>query len=139
MNNRTFLDVADRLLAGLTEADWRTAAGRAYDALFLEARAALFRWGLAPPPSDRAHTFVRLRFVYAPDVDLKEVGYELERLSRLRNQADYETASAGAFLTSAPARRAVADARRALGRLDQVEGDPTRLAAAVAGIQAAFP
>jgi hypothetical protein len=32
MNPRDFLDVADELLAGSTEASWRSAVSRAYDA-----------------------------------------------------------------------------------------------------------
>jgi hypothetical protein len=139
MNGRVFLDVADELVRGPTEAHWRTAAGRAYYALFLEAREALVRWGFAPPPQDRAHAFVRLRFVYAPDVELKEIGYELERLGPLRNQADYKPAVPGPFQTNARAGLAVNSTRVALGRLDQMEADPARLAAAVAGIRAAFP
>ena len=67
MDARAFLDVAERLVQGQTEADWRTAAGRAYYGLMQEMLAALLRWGFGPPRRDRVHTFVRLHFIYAAD------------------------------------------------------------------------
>jgi hypothetical protein len=63
MDGRAFLTVARRLAHEHTEADWRSAAGRAYYALLLEGKAAFQRWGFTPPPRDQIHRFVRLCFV----------------------------------------------------------------------------
>ena len=71
MDGRAFLDVAQRLLQASTEADWRSAAGRAYYALMLEGRAALQRWGFTIPRTEQIHRFVRLHFLYAGDSDMR--------------------------------------------------------------------
>ena len=104
MDGRAFLEVARELASGATEAHWRTAAGRAYYALLLEGRARLQRWGFVATPRESMHTFVRLKFLYAGDPDLKRVGRALDRLSQLRNEADYQPASPGSFATACPGR-----------------------------------
>jgi hypothetical protein len=139
MQGRAFLDIAQELANGATEAHWRTAAGRAYYALMLEGRDALLRWSFTIPPRDNVHTFVRLRFTFAGNPDLKHIGYDLDDLSRLRNQADYRLATVGVFALPNTAFDAVDQARAALALLDQVDGDPSRRAAAIAAIQAAWP
>jgi hypothetical protein len=93
MPGRDFLGIAHENVAGKTPAHWRGAAGRAYYALMLECREALFRWGFKLPPRDNVHTFVRLRFSFAADIDLKDIGMDLDRLGQLRNKADYSLAS----------------------------------------------
>jgi hypothetical protein len=90
MQGRAFIDLAADVLAGNTEPHRRGAAGRAYYGLMLECRDALFRWGFNLPPRDSVHTFVRLRFGYAADPDLKKIGRVLEDLVKLRNRADYD-------------------------------------------------
>src|SRR2546427_8577064 len=100
MDGRAFLDVARRLSQERTEADWRTAVGRAYYSLLLEGKAALRRWGFTSPPHDRIHRFVRLCFLYAADRDLKNLGRTLEELQKWRNQADYEPERPGRFASS---------------------------------------
>src|SRR5947207_3348204 len=79
MRGRQFLDLARDNLSGNTEVHWRGAAGRAYYALFLECRDALFSWGFVMPPRDNVHTFVRLRFTFAAEPDLKTIGFSLFR------------------------------------------------------------
>jgi uncharacterized protein (UPF0332 family) len=91
MDGRAVLGVADELAAGTTEAHWRAAAGRAYYALFHEARAALESWGFAPPHRE-AHRFVREHFTYPAEADLKQIGSALQKLGQWRNQADYQLA-----------------------------------------------
>src|SRR5262245_5302756 len=110
MDGRAFLDVGRRLAQQHTEADCRTAPGRAYYALLLECCAALQRWGFAPSPRDNIHTWVRLRLTYATDLDVKTIGLALEKLGKLRNEADYHLRAAGSFTSAGIVQRAVATA-----------------------------
>jgi hypothetical protein len=139
MEGRKYLDLARELVRGADEPHWRGAAGRAYYALMLEGREALIRWGFSPPPGEGAHRFVRLRFTFPADADLKKIGDALDRLGRLRNKADYDLSSLPAFSSDAAAQDAIRRAGDALAVLDAIEADPARLAAAVAAIRAAFP
>jgi hypothetical protein len=134
MDGRAFLDVARDLAGGGTEAHWRSAIGRAYYALMLEGREALSRWGRTLPRGQNVHTWSRLRFTYAADVDLKEVGLALDDLVQLRNQADYNLAPSPVFASAARALQAIQRATDALARLDAIEADPARRAAAIAAL-----
>jgi hypothetical protein len=135
MDGRQFLDSARRMAKGHIEADWRTAAGRAYYALFIECRDVLLRWGFTIR-RDKAHHVVRLRFTYAAVPELKQIGLQLEQLGRLRTSADYETSLSGQFSNGKAAQQAVKDSEGAITILDQIEADPSRRAAAMAAIQA---
>lgn len=139
MDGREFLVVAGELVSSPTEAHWRTAAGRSYYSVMLEAWRALQRWGFIVPPRDNVHTFVRLRFSFAADHDLKAIGDALDRLSRLRNQADYQIGTAGPFGSVRRAEQAIIDSRDSLNRLTNIEGDPSRQAMAIAAIRTAWP
>jgi hypothetical protein len=134
MDGRAFLDVARELAAGTREAHWRSSVARAYYALLHEVLDALRGWGFSLPPRDKVHSFARLKLVYATDPDLKRIGLTLEALGRLRNAADYQLSSPGAFLTARVAVQAVADADAAITALDAVEADPARRAAAAGSI-----
>ncbi len=136
MRGRAFLETARTLAARDKEADWRSAASRAYYALFHEARAALIRWGFAVVKDGSAHAFVRIRFIFADDEDLKVVGRTMENLSRLRNRADYEINSPDHFETPEPTIRAITSVSLAFLRLDAIESDPIRRQAAIASIRA---
>jgi hypothetical protein len=138
MNGRAFLDSAQRLAQGSGEADWRSAAGRAYYALMLEGRDALARRGFVLPRRDQVHAFVRLRFYTPAHPDLRAIGRALEDLGHLRNQGDYELTVAGPFANATRAQNAVQQARTAIAVLDAIDHDPSRRAAAVAAIRAAF-
>jgi hypothetical protein len=133
MPGRGFLDVARDVATGPTEYHRRAAVVHAYYALLLECRDALFRWGFALPSQNALHSWVRLRFVYAADEDLKAIGDGLERLVRLRNRASYDLQSV-AFKPGVP-QAAFQAAETALALLDGIESDPVRRAAAVASIR----
>jgi hypothetical protein len=134
MSGRDFLIVARDVAAGATESHWRAAVIHAYYALVLECRDALFRWGFVMPRRDNMHTWVRLRFTYAADVDLKTIGDDLDNLVQERNRASYDLQST-AFSVASVAHIAIGDATSSLALLDQIEGDPARQAAAIASIQ----
>jgi hypothetical protein len=135
VNGSAFLTVARELAAGLTEAHWRAAAGRAYYALMIECRDALGRWGFFPAPRQNVHTFVRLRLSFAKDRDLKQIGDALDRLSQWRNYADYRLAAPGIFASSAIAKTSVTISQGAIALLDGIDKDPAKRAAAAASIQ----
>ena len=139
MDGRAFLNVARRLAQEPTEADWRTAAGRAYYALMLEGKTVLQRWGFTPAPRENVHSWVRLRFLYAVEPDLKHLGRTLDRLGKLRNQADYHLSKAGPFASAGLVQQAVVDADTMITLLDQIDGDAVRQAAASAAIRKTIP
>jgi hypothetical protein len=139
MQGREFLALAKENIAGNTERHWRGAAGRAYYALMLECREALFRWGFLLPPRENVHTYARLRFSFPADVDLKKIGKALEDLCKLRNWADYNLAAGSYFASSNQARQAIQKATDAISLLDTIDGDPGRLAVAIAAIRVRFP
>jgi hypothetical protein len=135
MDGRAFLIVALDLAAGPTEAHWRAAAGRAYYALFHECLSTLEHWGFSLPRRDRAHAVVRLRLTYATDAEVKAIGWALDDLVKLRNEADYRLAAPGRFAAPRAAEQAIDDARAAIALLDQIDGDPLRRAVAIASIR----
>jgi hypothetical protein len=132
MQGRRFLDLAREVIAGATEVHWRGAAVHAYYALLLEGREVLSQWGFPLPPLQVVHSFVRLRFSYAADADLKQVGNALDELVRLRDKASYDMAPLPTFGSANTAQRAIQKAASILSLLDQIDADPTRRAAAVA-------
>jgi hypothetical protein len=135
MNGRAFLDLARDLAKGGTEVYWRGAAVHAYYALFLEGRDALLRWGFAAAPRHNVHSFVRLKFTFASDRDLKMIGDVLDALVKLRNKASYDLRPLPNFATPAEATKAVQAAATALVGMDALDGDPMRRAAAIATIR----
>ncbi|HEY7158139.1 MAG TPA: hypothetical protein VH575_29575 [Gemmataceae bacterium] len=134
MQGRAFLEVAREAVAGTTEAHWRTTVIHAYHALFLECRDALIRWGVPAPPRQTAHSAVRLRFVYASDPDLKQLGDALETWCSHRNHARYDLSALPKFATDRLAQDAIAEVTAALALLDAIDANPTRRAAAIAAL-----
>jgi hypothetical protein len=134
MPGRGFLEVARDLVAGPTEYPWRTAVVSGYYALVLECRDALLRWGFALPPRVNMHAWVRLRFTYTTDPDLRAIGKTLDPLVQRRNKASYDLQSI-MFSSSLVGQDTIKEATAAVALLDQIEADPARLAAAIAAVR----
>jgi hypothetical protein len=100
----------------------------------LDGREVLRRWGFTVGGKDQGHFFVRTRFSYSSDPDLKAVGYALDVLSQIRGLADYDLRSAR-FGKATEAVKAINDVTKALTQLDAVDADPARRAAAIADIK----
>ena len=90
MNPRDFLDVADALVTGDTEAEWRSAVSRAYYAAFHVARRLFQDCGFAVPRADAAHGYLWLRLANSGHPDVQNTGVHLNNLRRVRNQSDYD-------------------------------------------------
>lgn len=101
----------------------------------MECRDALTRWGIAIPPRQNVHSAVRLRFIYAADADLKQLGFTLDHWCQWRNDASYHLAPLPDFATDNLAQNAITKIAAALALIDAIESDPVRRAAAIA----AFP
>src|SRR3954453_20213055 len=107
MNGRAFLGSARLLLSNPSEANRRTAAGRAYYGLLHEGRAALERWRFLPRVGMSVHSFVRLRFQSPNHRDLQGIAVILDNLATLRNRADYDLLVPGRFASDRDATDAV--------------------------------
>ncbi len=90
MKLRDILDVADALIAGTGEAEWRAAVSRAYFAAFHVARQLLQRCGFRIPRADQAHAYLWLRLANSAHPDVQNAGRGLNELRQVRNWADYD-------------------------------------------------
>src|SRR5437899_834592 len=90
MNGRDFLSLARELVAGATEAEWRTAVSRGYYAAFHLARELFEDLGFAVPRGDRAHGYLWLRLQNCSHAPVVIAGAALNQLRADRNQADYD-------------------------------------------------
>jgi hypothetical protein len=122
------------LAKGRAEVWWRAAVIHAYYALVLECRDALARLGFTVPRLNM-HADVRMRLTNAGDLDLRQIGADLDKLGRRRNHANYDLRRSVEFTTDAEATRKVKLASDGLALLDAIDADPARRAAAVASIR----
>jgi uncharacterized protein (UPF0332 family) len=90
MDFRDYLNLARTLVAGPTEAEWRSATSRAYYAAFHVARVLLLGLGFRVPQADRAHGYLWMRLSNAGQADVMTAGRRLGDLRRERNRADYD-------------------------------------------------
>jgi uncharacterized protein (UPF0332 family) len=90
MNPREFLDVAEQLIAGLTEGEWRSAVSRAYYAAFHVSRRLLLLCGFDVPRGEQAHIYLSRRLANSGHIDVENAGNDLNFLRGLRNRADYD-------------------------------------------------
>jgi uncharacterized protein (UPF0332 family) len=90
MSGREFLQVARDLLAGSTEAAWRSSVSRAYYAAFHVARQRLEESGFTVPRGERAHAYLWLRLSNCGDPQVQDTGRRLNALRGQRNRADYD-------------------------------------------------
>jgi uncharacterized protein (UPF0332 family) len=123
MNPRDFLEAADDWCTGPREADWRSAASRAYYAAFHVAQRLLADLKFTVPRADRAHQYLIFRLSNCGEPVVEQAGRDLETLRRLRNRADYDE------LPPVTQPQAVAAVRRAedvIRHLDDARNDPPR-------------
>jgi len=90
MTGEDFLSVADSLLEGSSEADWRSAVSRAYYGAFHVARRLLHQCGFLVVSGEQAHAFMWMRLANSGHPDVVAAGKDLSELRRNRNWADYE-------------------------------------------------
>jgi uncharacterized protein (UPF0332 family) len=123
MNERDFLILAAKLARGTTEADWRTAVGRAYYAGFHVARRLLEDLGFAVPRADRAHAYLAMRLQNCGDPSVGQAGGDLNSLRQVRNQADYDLHR---LFTASISDARVRMAEQIIRALDAARAGPTR-------------
>jgi uncharacterized protein (UPF0332 family) len=90
MRPRDILNVADGLISGTNEADWRSAVSRAYYAVFHVARHLFQGCGFLVPQADQAHAYLWLRLANSGHPDVQLAGRNLTYLRQIRNWADYD-------------------------------------------------
>src|SRR5258707_15756652 len=74
MNPREFLDLANDLAVGSTEAEWRTSVSRAYYAAFHAASKLMIRCGFGVPQAEQAHGYLWLRLCNSGHLDVAKAG-----------------------------------------------------------------
>jgi hypothetical protein len=123
VNERDFLRLAFQLASDASEADWRTAVGRAYYTAFHVARRLLEDLGFVVPRMDRAHAYLSFRLQNCGDAPLMRAGIDLYDFRQLRNVADYDL--------HRPVPQPLADryarlAGQVIAALDAARAEPTR-------------
>ncbi|HJT76643.1 MAG TPA: HEPN domain-containing protein [Gemmataceae bacterium] len=123
MDFRDFLTLADNLVNGVTEAEWRSACSRGYYAAFHVARRLLLALGFRVPQADRAHAYLWLRLSNAGVAEVTNAGGLLNDLRRERNWADYDDRRT---ITQAASAQNVRLAEQIIQALDAAAVEPVR-------------
>jgi uncharacterized protein (UPF0332 family) len=118
-----FLVLAERLLLGTAEEDWRSSVSRAYYAAFHSARDFMEALGFQVPAAEQAHGYLWLRLSNTGHPPLDQAGRDLRALRTLRNTADYELT---ANLAQWRAQQQVQAAREIMETLDDCLVEPIR-------------
>lgn len=90
MRGYDFLHLANSLLSGSTEAEWRSAISQAYYAAFHVARGLLLHCQFAVPRGEQAHGYLWLRLSNAGHAAVVAAGRDLKAVRNNRNWADYD-------------------------------------------------
>ena len=88
--HRAFLEVAEELSDGSSEAHWRSAVSRAYYACYHTARWLLQTCGFRPPEHESAHAYLWRRLSNSGHPDIESVGKQMNSFRQTRNRADYD-------------------------------------------------
>ena len=120
IQDRDFWNVAVRLCLAGHEADWRSAASRAYFAAFHRARSLLTAMGFDVPRGDQAHGYLWRRLENGGAQPIGDAGSLLSELRKYRNRADYDLSS---DFTIRDAKYAVESSDTLLRILDQLTAD----------------
>jgi uncharacterized protein (UPF0332 family) len=123
ISGKGFLVLAEVLIQGQGEAEWRSAVSRAYYGAFHEARQLMRDLGFQVPRGDQAHAYLWRRLSNCGDAQTQVAGSELNRLRTERNRADYEISR---NLAQADASPLVQTARRIIHILDAARTIPIR-------------
>lgn len=95
MTGDDFIRMATQLLAGNSEAHFRTAVSRAYYGAFHIGRDFVRGSGILVPAGPEAHKSVRWCLANAGLQELADAAVQLESLRSARNKADYDLADNG--------------------------------------------
>lgn len=131
MAGKDFIDVAEGLIEGPSEAHWRSATSRAYYAAFHHARDALADKSLTVPSNSRSHQMVYrcLNNASNPELDKAATGLGTLRTSRLH--ADYDFGG-----DPSRQKQAVFDVNLAKAVMAHIEQSPLKAGSEEAVVQA---
>jgi hypothetical protein len=118
-----YLVLAEKLLLGVSEEDWRTAVSRGYYAAFHSASEFMSGLGFSVPPSELAHKYLSFRLSNSGHPPLDAAGTDLDVLRADRNFADYVFQR---DLSQADARIQVQAAREIMEVIDDCAVEPIR-------------
>jgi uncharacterized protein (UPF0332 family) len=90
MDAHDYLTLAETLVGGSAEAEWRSAVSRAYYAAFHVARRLFQQCGFTVPRAEKAHTYLAFRLTNSGHAEVQTAGRNLDILRTQRNQADYD-------------------------------------------------
>lgn len=118
-----YLKLAESMVNGAGEAEWRSAVSRAYYGAFHAARTLMRDLGFVVPRADRAHAYLCLRLANCGVALIGDAGNRLNSLRGDRNFADYDI---DRTLSQANARIQVQVTRQIIQALAGATAEPTR-------------